>query len=39
MSEQQRAAVERACADAARAYETADGLDFPGLALIASGRR
>lgn len=39
MSEQQRAAVEQRARDAARAYETADGLDFPGLALIASGRR
>ena len=39
MTAAQRAALRERAREAARPYETLDGLSFPGLALVASGRR
>jgi hypothetical protein len=38
MSDQQRAAVQERAQTAVRPYETATGLEFPGVALLASAR-
>ena len=38
MSEQQRIELTQRARVVVRAFETAEGLDFPGMALIASGR-
>ena len=39
MTAEQRASLRERAREAARPYETPDGLGFPGLALVASGRR
>lgn len=39
MTEAQRASLRERAREATRPYETAQGLSFPGLALLASGRR
>ena len=39
MTAAQRASLRERAREAARPYETPDGLSFPGLALVASGRR
>ncbi len=39
MTEAQRASLRERAREAAHPYETPDGLSFPGLALVASGRR
>jgi hypothetical protein len=39
LTEAQRASLRERAREAARPYETPDGLSFPGLALVASGRR
>lgn len=39
MGERDRAELRARLADAVRPYETADGLAFPGLCLLATGRR
>jgi SAM-dependent methyltransferase len=39
LTEAQLASLRQRAREAARPYETPDGLSFPGLALVASGRR